>query len=235
MFSESLAEGLNKLKIPYSEKQIDQCRHFFDFLMEWNQKMNLTSIKEENDAVQKHFLDSLAPLSQSLLPQSGSILDIGAGAGFPSIPLAIFLPHCSVTMVDSVRKKVSFLEAACHELSLNNTKAVWGRAEDLGRDPSLRERFDLIVNRALAPLNVLLEYGMPFLRVGGRMLCYKGPAAEEEILQAKRALHLTGAKVLEVHPSKLDGLEHFIIELLKESPINASYPRKAGLPTKSPL
>ena len=235
MFQEELKNGLQQMNIQAESRQLALCQTFFDLLMEWNQRMNLTSIKEAADAVQKHFLDSLAPLALGLIPSGASIIDIGAGAGFPSLPLAIFREDCHFTLLDSVRKKTTFLEEACRQLGLNNVSPCWGRAEELARKEEYRETFTIAVNRAVAPINVLLEYAMPFLKVGGKMLSFKGPAAQEEIANAKKAFRVLGARLLGVHPAHVPGLDHLIVEIEKTAPTPSLYPRRAGTPTKSPI
>ncbi len=220
--------------ISADHKQVGLLVAFYDFLEEYNKKVNLTSIKSAEEAISRHFLDSLAPLPLELLRGSRAI-DIGAGAGFPSVPLAILRPDMEFTALDSVKKKVLFIEAASNELGIANIKPVWGRAENLAHSSSFRESFDVALARAVAPLSVILEYGLPFLRMGAHMLCYKGPAVFAEAEGAKGALCKLGGRVDSIHPSGVPGLEHYIAKVEKVSATPAAYPRKEGLPAKNPL
>ena len=211
----------------------DACDKFvayYAMLIDWNTRMNLTAITAPEDVVKKHFADSLAALP--FLPDGAKIVDVGTGAGFPGIPLLIVRPDLRLTLVDSLQKRVTFLEAVLETLHLSAT-CVHARAEDFGRLPMQRGHYDFAVSRAVASLPVLLELTVPLLKVGGKSICYKGDAAAE-LGSAKRALHLlhTEASVVEV-PSDY-GVRSLLI-CTKKAPTPAAYPRKAGTPSQKPL
>lgn len=210
--------------------QLEMFDTFFRLLVEWNEKMNLTAITEKTDVAKKHFADSLAALP--LIPNGAHVIDVGTGAGFPGVPLLIANPTIELTLLDSLNKRLTFLETLLKELGLH-AELVHARAEDGGRDPKLRERFDLAVTRAVAPLPVLVELTVPFVKVGGRSIAYKGDAAEE-LSGAKAALHLLHASA-EVRPIESEIGARSLVILTKDAPTPKLYPRKAGTPSKKPL
>ena len=225
------------LGITLSEKQLSQFQILQDELMEWNEKINLTAITAEEEVYLKHFYDSLAPILQGHLKnEPTTLLDIGAGAGFPSLPMKILFPQLEVTIIDSLNKRIQFLHLLAEELGLEGVHFYHGRAEDLGQDKAFRARFDLVTARAVARMQVLSELTIPFLKVGGRLIALKASQAEDELAQAKNALHLLFAKVLDNVDYLLpngDPRSLTIVEKKKETP--NKYPRKAGLPNKRPL
>lgn len=215
-----------------TESQAAAFSNYCALLLDWNNRMNLTAILEPSEIVQKHFADSLLPAG--LLPQGARVIDVGTGAGFPGVPLRILRPDLKLTLLDSLKKRVGFLNALCGGLGLGDVTILHARAEDGGRDPALRGAFDIALSRAVAPCPVLLELTVPFLRAGGLSLMYKGPQAQAELAGAGRALRLLNCRArLEAFPAPWG--ERFIIlaEKLGETP--AAYPRKAGTPSKSPL
>ncbi len=232
-----LKEGCNQFNISISEEQISQFFEYKRILLEWNEKMNLTAIEEERDIVIKHFLDSITCCLIEELKGSGSIIDVGTGAGFPGIPLRIMLPEIKLTLLDSLNKRINFLKEVCDELKLSEVSFVHGRAEDMGQSKLYREKFDYAVARAVAPLNVLAEYCLPFVRVGGYFICQKGPQLEEEMKGAKKAISILGGEVIKQEIIKLpfSDISHRIavIKKVKQTPTN--YPRKAGKPSKEPI
>ena len=215
---------------PLTEAQCAQFETYYQLLAETNKVMNLTAITEANEVARLHFADSLA--GAACLPQGASLLDMGSGAGFPGLPLAIFRPDLKVTLMDSLNKRVLFLQQVIAALGLTNVEAVHSRAED-GR--AYFGQFDVCTARAVAALNVLSEYTLPYLKVGGLFLAYKGPQAEEEADQAKRALQILGGSVESIRNVTLPGCEHKLILVRKTAPTPKKYPRKAGTPAKSPL
>ena len=213
----------------------DSLEKFFELLLEWNEKMDLTNVPPEQMA-ERHFADSLLPLF--VLPQyfreGGSLIDVGTGAGFPGLPIAIARPDIKVTLLDSQRKRCDFLTAVKETLSLDNVTVLHSRAEDAARG-ALRERFDMVTARALAPLNVLSEYLLPFARVGGYALCWKGPALMNELEDGKRAVNILGGEVAPAVRMPIEGSEHLLQPLRKGIKTPKPYPRKAGTPSKQPL
>lgn len=225
---------VSKIGITLDDHQLKQFSLYGDLLVEWNEKVNLTSITEPKEIMVKHFLDSLT-LTQFV--QGEQVADIGTGAGFPGVPLKIVFPHKNFSLVDSLAKRLDFLNEIIVKLSLDQVDTVHSRAEDFGRNPQYRGRYDTVVSRAVARLPVLLEYAIPTLKVGGVFLAAKGSQAEEEVLESAHALSALGARVKEVKNFNLgEGAEHrsiIIIEKIKQTP--SQYPRKAGTPSKNPL
>lgn len=203
---------------------------YYDLLIDWNTRMNLTAITAPEDVVKKHFYDSLAALPY--LENGAKIADVGTGAGFPAIPLLIMNPTLKITLVDSLNKRITFLEEVLKTLDLS-AECVHARAEDFGRDPKVRGRFDATVSRAVASLPVLLELTVPLLKVGGKAYCYKGDVGEE-LKTAKSALHLLHCTA-ETVPLASDYGARTLVICTKNAPTPSTYPRKAGLPSKKPL
>ena len=215
---------------------------YYDLLVERNRVMNLTAITEFNEVAIKHFADSLSPLSlpnlQELFQKPGNIiLDLGTGAGFPGLPLAIALPEIKVTLADSLNKRTNFLTDVKTSLQLDNITVVNGRAEDLGKMPEYRESFDIVISRAVADYRVLCEYCIPFVRINGFFAAWKGPAAAEEAENAENALSVLGGKRQTIETYALpDSSETRTIILTKKTAATPEkYPRKAGIPSKRPL
>jgi len=203
-------------------------------LLEWNEKMDLTNVPEEEMAV-RHYADSLLPLAhEEWFKQGARLIDVGTGAGFPGMMLAIARPDMQVTLLDSQRKRCDFLQAVCDKLQLANVTVLHARAED-GARGALRETMDLAVARAVAPLNVLAEYLLPYVRVGGYALCWKGPAVREELTAGKKAAVILGARAEELLHLPIEGREHYIQPLKKSETTARRYPRKSGTPSKDPL
>lgn len=232
-FYQTLAEQGFEL----TDQQKDQFQRYFQLLVEWNEKINLTAITAEDEVYLKHFYDSLAPILQGHLKNEPiALLDIGAGAGFPSLPMKILFPQLEVTIIDSLNKRIQFLHLLAEELGLKGVHFYHGRAEDFAQDKLFRAQFDLVTARAVARMQVLSELTIPFLKVGGRLIALKASSAEDELKQAKNALNLLFAKVLEnVHYQLPNGDPRTltIVEKKKETP--NKYPRKAGVPNKRPL
>ena len=222
---------LLKRTIPnLTDEACDKFVAYYDLLIDWNTRMNLTAITEPEDVVKKHFYDSLAALPY--LKDGAKVADVGTGAGFPAIPLLIMNPALKITIVDSLQKRITFLEEVLKTLGLS-AECVHARAEDFGRDPRCRGRFDATVSRAVASLPVLLELTVPLLKVGGRAYCYKGDAGEE-LKTAKSALHLLHCSA-ETVPLASDYGARTLVICTKNAPTPSTYPRKAGLPAKKPL
>ncbi|MGT2755350.1 16S rRNA (guanine(527)-N(7))-methyltransferase RsmG [Streptococcus ovis] len=237
MKSEVFYDELAKQGFELSEQQKSQFKRYFELLVEWNKHINLTAITEEDEVYLKHFYDSLAPVLQGYLTnQPIKLLDIGAGAGFPSLPMKILCPQLEVTIIDSLNKRINFLTVLAEELELEGVRFYHGRAEDFAHDKSFRAQFDLVTARAVARMQVLSELTIPYLKTNGKLIALKASNAEDELSQAKNALTLLFAKVVENLDYQLpngDPRTLTIVEKKKETP--NKYPRKAGLPNKRPL
>ena len=182
-----------------------------------------------------HFVDSLAALKLPELKENALCADIGTGAGFPGVPLAIARPDLKIALVDSLMKRLVFLDELKEKIGLSNVYTVHGRSEDLGRDKTMRGKFDCVFSRAVARLNVLAEYDLPFVKVGGTMLAWKGPAFTEEVAEAEKALKVLGGRIENIYTADVEDRQHFLIAIRKEKETPAAYPRQAGLPKKKPL
>lgn len=228
--------GLAPFALSITREQAEQFQDYMNLLLEWNQKINLTAITEEKEIIVKHFVDSLT-VSPFLREQEGhSLADVGTGAGFPGIPLAIIRPDLSITLVDSLNKRILFLETVCHQLGLQSVRPVHGRAEDVGVDPKYREQFDWVTARAVAPMPVLLEYCLPLVRPGGRFLAMKGGKKEED---GSRAADVLGGKLSSVEvfllrsPDESYERQIFCFDKIRQT--SPKYPRKAGTASRKPL
>lgn len=234
-----MTQGCAELGIHLTEEQEQQFTDYYHLLIEWNQKVNLTGITEYDDVIKKHFLDSLCLVNLSGFDQSKikKIVDVGTGAGFPGIPLKIIFSDLEVTLLDSLNKRIKFLEALTEKLGLKNVQAIHGRAEDFGRDSAYREKFDLCVSRAVANLSVLSEYCMPLVRVGGSFVAYKSGKIQEELESSQNAIRLLGGKIQEkvnFHVPESD-MARTLISIKKVKNTSKKYPRKSGVPGKLPL
>ena len=228
-------KGLSDLNINLTEKQIEQFLKYYEILVETNKVMNLTAITEFDEVIEKHFLDSLSLVRVFDLNRNVKILDLGTGAGFPGIPLKITFPEIDIVLADSLNKRVKFLNEVVETLQLKQVETVHGRAEELAKNKKYREQFDLCTSRAVANLSSLSEYCIPFVKEGGKFISYKSGEIEEEVDQAKRAIHVLGGKLDRVYKFDLHEQKRsfVIIEKVKKTP--AVYTRKAGTPTKEPL
>lgn len=223
--------------ITLDSRQIDLFMKYLVELMEWNKRINLTAIHEEGEIVQKHFIDSLTCLLAAPFPTGSRLIDVGAGAGFPGIPLKIARPDLVVTLLDALQKRVIFLEHLCGELGLKEIQAVQGRAEDVAHTAPHRESYDIATARAVARLRVLAEYALPFVRVGGIFIAQKGPEIAPELEEARPAIKRLGGEFRLVKKLALpqDAGERNLVVIGKVSPTPPEFPRKAGTPEKKPL
>lgn len=228
---------LADLGFPLTDRQKEQFERYFELLVEWNEKINLTAITDKDEVYLKHFYDSVAPILQGLIEnQPIRLLDIGAGAGFPSLPMKILFPELDVTIIDSLNKRINFLHLLAEELGLSGVHFYHGRAEDFAQDKAFRAQFDLVTARAVARMQVLSELTIPYLKVGGRLLALKASNAPEELEEAKNALNILFSKVednLQYELPNGDPRYITVVEKKKETP--NKYPRKAGMPNKRPL
>ena len=224
--------------IPLETQAAGMLARFHSLLADWNTRMDLTAVLDESEMVDRHYVDSLTPLGiQGLIPADTAVIDVGSGAGFPGIPLAIARKDLSVTLLDAQQKRVKFLQEAVCCLGLSNVRVLHGRAEDAGHMPVLREQFGLALARAVAPLPVLLEYLLPFVKPGGRAICWKGPAVHEELPASQLAANLLGGSMEPPILTPIPGRDwaHLLVPCLKAGKTLRQYPRKAGTPGRTPL
>ena len=237
MKPETFYNLLAEQNLPLSDQQKKQFERYFELLVEWNEKINLTAITDKDEIYLKHFYDSIAPILQGLIPnETIKLLDIGAGAGFPSLPMKILYPQLDVTIIDSLNKRINFLQLLAQELDLDDVHFYHGRAEDLAQDKNFRAQYDFVTARAVARMQVLSELTIPYLKVGGKLLALKASNAPEELLEAKNALNLLFSKVEDNLSYALpNGDPRYITVVEKKKETPNKYPRKAGMPNKRPL
>lgn len=230
-------KNLQKIGIVLNEKQKQQFDDFYDILVEWNKVMNLTGITERDEVDEKHFVDSLSLVQVFDVDKCKKIIDVGTGAGFPGIPLKILFPDVEITLLDSLNKRIQFLNAVIETLGLEKIHTIHGRAEDFAKREEYREQYDLCVSRAVANLATLSEYCLPYVKVGGAFIPYKSGEIDEEVNGAKNAVKILGGKILEVKKFTLPGSDigRSFVKISKISKTAKKYPRKAGLPSKEPL
>lgn len=223
--------------IALNEKQVEQFYRYYELLIEWNKKINLTAITECKEVAEKHFIDSLSIDRIINMPNIKKVIDVGTGAGFPGIPLKIAYPHLKITLLDSLNKRIKFLYKVISELGLEDIEAIHGRAEDAARKEEYREKYDICVSRAVANLSTLSEYCLPFVEVGGSFISYKTEKADEEIEKAKNAVFVLGGRVEKIEKFQLSGTDigRMLVKIKKEKKTEKKYPRKAGVPAKEPL
>ncbi len=218
-----------------SEEKANLFNEYKEILLDWNEKINLTAITNEKEIILKHFIDSCTILKY--IQGKEKVIDIGSGAGFPGIPIKIMNQELNITLVDSLNKRVNFLNEVINKLKLTNIEAIHARAEELGRIDKYREKYDIATSRAVANLSTLLEYLMPFVKVGGKCICMKGPNIEEELKSAEKAIKELGGELEKVDNFYLPNsdIERNLIIIKKVKEINFKYPRKAGMPAKVPI
>lgn len=232
-----LTEKVKELSIVLNDKQIQQFEQYYNILVEWNKVMNLTAITEYEKVVEKHFLDSLTIVNAIQMEKIETLIDVGTGAGFPGIPLKIAFPHLKVMLLDSLNKRIKFLNEVIDLLELNDIKAIHGRAEDYAKQIEYREQYDICVSRAVANLATLSEYCLPYVKVDGLFVPYKSGEIDEELKSSEKAVSILGGKVEEVVKFQLPGTDigRSFVKIHKIKETKKKYPRKAGMPTKEPL
>lgn len=223
-----LKNTCNEMGINLSEDMLNQFMLYKDLLIEWNEKFNLTSITDENEIMLKHFADCLSLLPYCEFNENTKIIDVGTGAGFPAVPVKIASPNIHVTLLDSLQKRITFLEELVYQLNLDNVECIHSRAEDGGKNSDLRENFDYCVARAVANLEILAEYTLPFVKVGGKLIALKGRDAENEISSAEEMISTLGGKIIDVIDVVIPStdLEHKLIIIEKTAETPSKYPRK---------
>ena len=233
VFSKELKNKAEQINILLEEKQIENFYKYMNLLLEWNEKMNLTAITEPNEVILKHFIDSLT--IANLIEKDQKVIDVGTGAGFPGIPLSIVKEE-NITLLDSLNKRIKFLEEVINKLELKNIKAIHSRVEEFAKNKKERESYDIATSRAVAPLNVLLEYLLPLVKINGICICMKG-SNTEEIEEAKNALKILGGEIEKIEKITLPESDItrniIIVKKVKETP--SKYPRKPGTPSKEPI
>ncbi len=235
-FSKIFKEELNKIKVSLNETQIEKFYKYMILIQEWNEKINLTAILDPKEMIVKHFIDSLTVANK--INQGAKIIDVGTGAGFPGIPLKIYDDTLEITLLDSLNKRVLFLNEVASQLNLNNKiEILHGRAEEIAQNLKYREQYDYAISRAVAPMNILVEYLVPFTKVNGKVIAMKGSNVEEEINLSKNAFNKLDCSVLEKEKFILsdDAGERNIVIINKNKTTKSIYPRKAGTPKKNPL
>ena len=233
-FEKEIIENGKKIGLDIAEKESKNLYKYMLLMLEWNENVNLTAITEEKEIIYKHFIDSLSV--NKYLTNKEKIMDIGTGAGFPGIPLKIFNEDLNFILVDSLNKRINFLEEVKNELNLNKLELVHARAEELAKNKNYREKMDIVVSRAVARLRILAEYMLPFVKKNGICICMKGPNIEEEIEGSKKSLEILGGKIEKIEHIILPGdLERNIILIRKIKETPSRYPRKTGTPVKQPL
>lgn len=235
--SQIFENKLNALGIVLTDTQKQQFDKFYELLVEWNKVMNLTGITEYEEVNEKHFVDSVSLVKAIDINKIDTVIDIGTGAGFPGIPLKIAFPHLKVVLLDSLNKRINFLNTVIKELGLTDIETIHGRAEDYAKQTEYREQFDLCVSRAVANLSTLSEYCLPYVRVGGMFIPYKSGEIDDEVQQAENAIRILGGKLNKVIKFQLPSTEvnRSFVKVNKIQNTAKKYPRKAGLPTKEPL
>lgn len=234
-FKEEMEINLKALGLVLSDEQIKNFYDFMNLLIEKNKVMNLTGITEPKEVILKHFIDSLTALKY--INENNTVIDVGTGAGFPGVPLKITKNSLEITLLDSLNKRINFLNEVIENTGLDNIRTIHGRAEDFGRNIEYREKYDVAISRAVAPLNILLEYMLPFVKVGGKCICMKGSNCDEEIENAKNAIKKLGGEIEKIDKFSLPNSDNnrTILIIKKVKKIDKQYPRNAGIPTKKPL
>ena len=238
--SEQIQNRFQQAGLNLSDQQAEQFAAYAELLVHWNEKVNLTSITDFDEIVEKHFWDSLSLEIQPVFSReiwNGNLIDVGTGAGFPGIPLKIFFPNLKVTLMDSLNKRVNFLNQVIEELALKKIEAIHGRAEELAQSPFYREQYGLCVSRAVASLPVLAEYCISFVRKGGSFVAYKSGQVQEELEQGKKAIKVLGGSIQKTEKFVLPGTDfsRSLIVIRKVEPTPKKYPRRAGTPAKQPI
>ncbi|MBU5487453.1 16S rRNA (guanine(527)-N(7))-methyltransferase RsmG [Clostridium sp. MSJ-8] len=236
-YYELMKSAANSVGMEFNEDKYEKFIKYMRLVQEWNEKINLTAITEDDEFIKKHFIDCIKAFKSDQMKEANSIIDVGTGAGFPGIPIAIMRDDVEVCLLDSLNKRINFLNTVVRELGLKNVTTIHSRAEDGARKKELRESFDVATSRAVANMAVLSEYCIPYVKVNGYFIALKGPAIEEELSNAKNAIGTLGGKLKNVIELEIEDtdLKHNIVIVEKVKPCSNVYPRKAGVISKKPL
>lgn len=239
IFVDKMTAGLEEVGISLSDHQMDQFYQYYELLIEWNKVMNLTAITELDEVVSKHFVDSLTLIRavSDINEIKGRVIDVGTGAGFPGIPLKIAFPNLKITLLDSLNKRIKFLNEVIGQLALDEVMTIHGRAEDFGRNPGYREQYDYCVSRAVANAATLSEYCLPFVKVGGCFIPYKSGKIDEELETGAKAIRMLGGEIEQVVRFQLESVDadRALVVIRKKEKTAKKFPRKAGVPSKEPI
>ena len=227
----------SRLHINYDDGKSRKFEGYMESVLEKNKHINLTAITDRDEFIRKHYVDSLLCASSAEFRNANSVIDVGTGGGFPGIPLAIACPEKEFVLIDSLNKRIRIINELCENYGIDNVTALHGRAEELGRNSNFRESFDICVSRAVANMSTLSEYCLPFVKIGGTFIAYKGPECSEELNNASNAIRMLGGEVMRIENPQFDELpfEHTLIYINKAESTRSKYPRKAGTPSKEPI
>ena len=236
-FYELMTRAAEDVGLEMTEDKYNKFIKYMRLLQEWNEKINLTAITEDEEIIKKHFIDCIKAFKRDEFKKANTLIDVGTGAGFPGLPIAIMREDLDVTLLDSLNKRINFLNTVVRELGLKNVTTIHSRAEDGARDKKLREKFDIATSRAVANMSVLSEFCLPYVRVGGNFIALKGPAVDEEIQNSKNAIGTLGGKLIDICEVNIEDteLKHNLVVVEKIKECGKAYPRKAGSITKKPL
>ena len=236
-FYDLMAKAAEDVGLELTTEQYDQFITYMRLLQEWNEKINLTAILEDEEIIKKHFIDSIKAFKRDEFKKNVNMIDVGTGAGFPGIPIAIMNPNINVTLLDSLNKRIKFLDIVISKLGLKNIKTIHSRAEDGARNKKLREKFDIATSRAVADMSVLSEYCLPYVKVGGKFIALKGPAVDQEIEESDVAIKTLGGELEQICEVKIEDtdLRHNLVVVKKIKECAKTYPRKAGTISKNPI
>lgn len=236
-FYDLMAKAAEDVGLELTTEQYDQFITYMRLLQEWNEKINLTAILEDEEIIKKHFIDSIKAFKRDEFKKNVNMIDVGTGAGFPGIPIAIMNPNINVTLLDSLNKRIKFLDIVISKLGLKNIKIIHSRAEDGARNKKLREKFDIATSRAVANMSVLSEYCLPYVKVGGKFIALKGPAVDQEIEESDVAIKTLGGELEQICEVKIEDtdLRHNLVVVKKIKECAKTYPRKAGTISKNPI
>ena len=236
-YFELMKNACDSVKMNFDEDNYNKFITYKNLLQEWNEKINLTAITEDEEVIKKHFIDCIKAFSENQFKEAKTLIDVGTGAGFPGLPIAIMKEDLNITLLDSLNKRVNFLNIVKNSLNLTNVTTIHSRAEDGARNKELREKFDIATSRAVANMAVLSEFCLPYVKVGGYFIALKGPAITDELNDAKNAIGTLGGKLIEVIEVSVEGtdLKHNLVVIKKVKETPKTYPRKAGSITKKPI